>query len=52
MAEVNQSKTPDRPFVNEVRLNARHWAVVFGIVLLVATLTPMLWKTGTLRYRT
>jgi hypothetical protein len=37
-------KIPDSPFVNEVRLNARHWAVVFGILLLVATLTPTLWK--------
>jgi hypothetical protein len=44
MAEVIQSKTPDRPFVNEVRLNARHWAVVFGIVLMAVTLTPPLWK--------
>jgi hypothetical protein len=44
MAEVNQSKTPDRPFVNEVRLNAPHWAVVFGIVLVAVTLTPLLWK--------
>jgi len=44
MAEVNPSKTPDRPFVNEVRLNARHWVVVFGIVLMGATLTPPLWK--------
>ena len=44
MAEVNQSKTPDRPFVNEVRLNARHWAVVFGIVLMAVTLTPPVWK--------
>ena len=44
MAEAIHTKIPDSPFVNEVRLNARHWAVVFGIVLLVATLTPMLWK--------
>jgi len=41
---VNQTKTPDAPFVNEVRLNARHWAVVFGIVLITVTLTPPLWK--------
>jgi hypothetical protein len=44
MAEVNQTKTPDAPFVNEVRLSARHWAVAFGIVLLAVTLTPPLWK--------
>jgi hypothetical protein len=42
MAEV--TKIPDTPFVNEVRLNARHWAVVSGIVLVVVTLTPPLWK--------
>jgi hypothetical protein len=44
MAKVNPLKTPDAPFVNEVRLNARHWAVVFGIVLMAVTLTPPLWK--------
>jgi len=44
MALVNQTKIPDAPFVNEMRLNAWHWAVVFGIVLLVAMLTPPLWK--------
>ena len=41
---MNQSKTPEPPFVNEVRLDARHWAVVFAIVLLVVTLTSPLWK--------
>jgi hypothetical protein len=44
MAEMNQPKIPDAPFVNEVRLNARHWTVVFAIILLVVTLTPPLWK--------
>ena len=44
MAKVNQTETPDPPFVNEVRLNVRHWGVVFGIVLLAVTLTPLLWK--------
>jgi hypothetical protein len=44
MDKVNQSKIPDAPFVNEMRLNAWHWVLVFGIVLLVATLTPPLWK--------
>ena len=28
MAEVIQTKISDAPFVNEVRLNARHWAAV------------------------
>ena len=44
MAEVIQTRIPDAPFVNEVRLNARHWAVVFSIILFVATLTPTVWK--------
>jgi hypothetical protein len=44
MAESIQTKIRDTPFVNEVRLNARHWAVALAIILLVATLTPPLWK--------
>ena len=44
MARANQTRIPDAPFVNEVRLNVWHWVVVFGLVLLVATLTPPLWK--------
>ncbi len=44
MAKVNQPRIPDAPFVNEMRLNAWHWAVVFGLVLLVAMLTLPLWK--------
>lgn len=44
MAKVNQTETPEAPFVNELRLNARHWVVVFGIVILIATVTPPLWK--------
>ncbi len=35
---------PDTPFVNEVRLNAGHWGAVFGMLLLVAAITPTLWK--------
>jgi len=42
MAEA--TKIPDSPFVNEVRLDARHWAVAVGVLLLVATLAPALWK--------
>jgi hypothetical protein len=34
----------DTPFVNEVRLGAGHWAVVFGVVALVMVLTPRVWK--------
>jgi hypothetical protein len=44
MAEVKPPKISDAPFVNEMRLNTRHWAAVFGIVVLVVTLTPPLWK--------
>src|SRR5467141_3659271 len=44
MPETHQPTIPDTPFVNEVRLHVRHWAIVFGIVLLVATLTPPIWK--------
>jgi hypothetical protein len=44
MGKVNQTKIPDASFVNEVRLSVLHWVAVFGIVLLVATLAPPLWK--------
>ena len=44
MAELNPTRNPDTPFVNDVRLRAPHWAAVFGLVLLVVTLTPPLWK--------
>ena len=44
MAAMKPTETPDLPFVNEVRLRPRHWAVVFGVILLVVTLTPALWK--------
>ncbi|PYI87849.1 MAG: hypothetical protein DME26_04855, partial [Verrucomicrobia bacterium] len=44
MARANQTRIPDAPFVNEVRLTVWHWVVVLGLVLLVATLTPPLWK--------
>jgi hypothetical protein len=37
---------PDTPFVNELRLNLRQWALVLGIVLAVVLLTPALWKKG------
>ncbi|MEI2723046.1 MAG: SGNH/GDSL hydrolase family protein [Verrucomicrobiota bacterium] len=44
MAELKPTETPDLPFVNEVRLRLPHWAVAFGIILLVVTLTPSVWK--------
>lgn len=44
MDEATHTPVPETPFVNEMRLNARHWAMVFGLVLLVTLLTPPLWK--------
>ncbi len=44
MAETHQPTIPDTPFVNEVRLHVRNWAIVFGIVLLLAAVTPPIWK--------
>lgn len=44
MTEKNKTQAGDMPFVNEMRLRARNWAVVFGLVLLVVLLTPPLWK--------
>lgn len=35
---------PDTPFVNEVRLNTRHWMWAGAVVLLVALLPPPLWE--------
>jgi hypothetical protein len=44
MAELKTDRMSDTPFVNEMRLHARHWAVVLGIVILAVTLAPSLWK--------
>ena len=44
MAETKTTGTADTPFVNEMRLNARQWATVLGIVLVFVLLTPRLWK--------
>ncbi|MSU36438.1 MAG: SGNH/GDSL hydrolase family protein [Pedosphaera sp.] len=41
---MKRNKAPDMPFVNEVRLSPRHWAMVIGILAFVVTLTPSLWK--------
>ncbi len=37
-------KIRETPFVNEFRLNARDWTLVFILVLLIAGLTPALWR--------
>ena len=44
MAATKPTETLELPFVNEVRLRARHWIVACGVILLVITLTPWLWK--------
>ncbi len=44
MAETKTTETAGTPFVNEVRLTARQWAIALGILLFVVLLTPPLWK--------
>jgi hypothetical protein len=44
MDHTKPTAIPDTPFVNEVRLNARHWIATFGILAIIAPLTPALWK--------
>ena len=44
MAEMKTTEPQGTPFVNEVRLNARQWAIALGILLAVVLLTPPLWK--------
>src|SRR5260221_3746336 len=44
MAATKTIGIHDAPFVNEVRLNARHWIVVFAILAIIGLLTPALWK--------
>src|SRR5229473_1614014 len=44
MAATKTIGIPDTPFVNEVRLNARHWIVAFAILAIIGLLTPALWK--------
>src|SRR5436190_5355330 len=34
----------DTPFVNEIRLNARHWVAVFVILVIILVATPRIWK--------
>ncbi|MEY2407546.1 MAG: hypothetical protein QOF48_216 [Verrucomicrobiota bacterium] len=44
MANEPHDKTPDIAFVNEMRLEARHWLAVIAIVVPMLALTPWLWK--------
>jgi hypothetical protein len=36
--------SPEMPFVNEMRLNARQWVLTGAIVLVIISLTPWVWK--------
>ena len=44
MTAATPPPIPETAFVNEVRLRGSQWAIVFGIVLAVAALTPPIWK--------
>jgi len=44
MDHAKPTAIPDTPFVNEVRLKARHWIAVSAILVMVMLLTPALWK--------
>ena len=44
MRDAIPARISDMPFVNEMRLRARHWAIVFLVVLLGVTLIPSIWK--------
>ncbi|MBI3878448.1 MAG: hypothetical protein HY301_00070 [Verrucomicrobia bacterium] len=41
---MKSTESAGTPFVNEVRLTARQWAIALGIVSLFVLLTPPLWK--------
>src|SRR5437660_5543923 len=43
MSSPKPIEIPETPFVNEVRLNARHWAMVFVILAIILVATPRLW---------
>src|SRR6266480_2933498 len=44
MSPAKPIEIPETPFVNEMRLNARHWVAVFAILTIITVLTPRLWK--------
>lgn len=43
MAPTKSTELAETPLVNEVRLNARQWAVAVGLISLVMLLTPVVW---------
>ena len=44
MASTKKTEIRDTPFVNEMRLNARHWIAAIGVLTVVMLATPALWK--------
>ena len=44
MSSPKTIEIPDTPFVNEIRLNARHWVAVFVILVIILVATPRIWK--------
>jgi hypothetical protein len=44
MNPPQKSPVTDTPFVNEMRLNARQWRLVAGIVVVLLGFTPWVWK--------
>src|SRR5947207_12821063 len=44
MSSPKTIEISETPFVNEMRLNARHWATVLVILTIITVLTPRLWK--------
>ena len=43
MAPAKTIEIPETPFVNEMRLNARHWATLIVILAIILVATPRLW---------
>ena len=43
MSSTKTIEIPETPFVNEMRLNARHWAAVFVILTMILVATPRIW---------
>src|SRR5437764_6281527 len=44
MSSLKTIEISETPFVNEMRLNARHWATVFVILAIILVATPRVWK--------
>src|SRR5438309_1219108 len=43
MSSPKPIEIPETPFVNEMRLNARHWTTVLVILAIILVATPRLW---------